>query len=330
MVSFTPMTPSTRHRPLTRRAFLGGAVGLAAATLAACTSSGSDNTTSTTETTPSTGPSGAPATGDPSRPQRVVALSTGHLDHLLVLGIVPVGLAVAKSTGTDVRGIPDYITERFGDSLDLSSIEIVGVRQSPDLEKIAQLHPDLILSNNRSEKAQLDQLRGIATVVTTNGGAEQWKDDLGIVGDALGLREKSDQLLADYEEQARTWASSRGDSPSVSLVRGRNTEYVLTGPLSLAGSVVADAGFTRPAGQDFTDTANHDLSLENTDQLEADHLFYAFEGGAEQVVDSASWKALSVVSRGDAHQVDIDPWFLNASLVAAERVLDDLKRMIGE
>ncbi|MGO3026277.1 ABC transporter substrate-binding protein [Corynebacterium variabile] len=312
--------PSFMHRPVTRRAFLGGTVGVAAvALLAACSGDEEDADDSP-----------ASSTDSDAQTTRVVALNTGHLDHLLLLGIVPVGLAVAKSANGDPSGIPDYIYDRFGESFDLDAIEQVGLRAEPDVEKIATLEPDLILSNDRADEALLTQLRGITTVVTTNGGSELWKEDLGILADAVGKREEADDLLAAYEKNASDWADNRGNDAVVSLVRGRNDEYILTGPSSLSGSVVEDAGLTRPDGQRFSDTANHDLSVENTDQLDADYLFYSFDGGAESLTDSASWRNLEVVKDGNAYAVDMDAWFLNASLVAAQYILDDLKARIGE
>ncbi|MDN6812823.1 MAG: ABC transporter substrate-binding protein [Corynebacterium variabile] len=312
--------PSFRHRPVTRRAFLGGTVGDAAvALLAACSGDEEDADDST-----------ASSTDSDAQTTRVVALNTGHLDHLLLLGIVPVGLAVAKSANGDPSGIPDYIYDRFGESFDLDAIEQVGLRAEPDVEKIATLEPDLILSNDRADEALLTQLRGITTVVTTNGGSELWKEDLGILADAVGKREEADDLLAAYEKNASDWADNRGNDAVVSLVRGRNDEYILTGPSSLSGSVVEDADLRRPDGQRFSDTANHDLSVENTDQLDADYLFYSFDGGAESLTDSASWRNLEVAKDGNAYAVDMDAWFLNASLVAAQYILDDLKDRIGE
>jgi iron complex transport system substrate-binding protein len=312
--------PSAMNRPVTRRAFLGGTVGVAALTLlAAC--SGDDDADNDAAT-------GA-SSDSGNQTTRIVALNTGHLDHLLLLGIVPVGLGVAKSANGDPSGIPDYIYDRFGDTYDLDAIEQVGLRSEPDVEKIATLEPDLILSNDRADEALLTQLRAITTVVTTNGGSELWKEDLGILADAVGKREDADGLLATYEKNASDWAEERGSGAVVSLVRGRNDEYILTGPSSLSGSVVEDAGLTRPDGQQFTDTANHDLSVENTDQLDADYLFYSFDGGAESLTGSVSWSSLEVVKDGHAYAVDMDAWFLNASLVAAEYVLDDLKHRIG-
>lgn len=325
---------SIMNRIVTRRAFLGGAVGVVAtAFLAACSGdsdgdSDGDNVGDSGDGASGTTP--APSTEAAGHPSRIVALNTGHLDHLLLLGIVPVGLAVAKSANGDPSGIPDYIYDRFGDTVDLDAIQQVGLRSAPDIERIATLNPDLILSNDRADEALLTQLRAITTVVTTNGGSELWKDDLSILADAVGKREEADELLGAYEKEASDWADRRGEAVTVSLVRGRGDEYILTGPRSLSGSVVEDAGLTRPEGQRFTDKANHDLSLENTDQLEADHLFYSFDGGADEVTRSASWRNLSVVKDGDAHPVDMDAWFLNASLIAAEYILAELKEKIGD
>jgi len=85
----------------------------------------------------------------------------------------------------------------------------------------------------------------------------------------------------------------------------------------------------RPASQQFTNKASKDISLENVDQLEADFLFSGFAGESGAITQTDTWKSLSVVQAGKSFEVAVDPWFLNASLVAAEYVLDDMKRLIG-
>ena len=141
------------RRPLSRRSLLLGAGGLgAAAALSAC---GADGTSA--------------QTGDDG-PKRVVALSTGHLDHCLALGTVPVGLAVVAPEASNSTGIPQFIRDAFGDKYDLDAIRIVGERMTPDPEKIAALKPDLILSNKRADKSLNEQLAKMAPTVLTAGG----------------------------------------------------------------------------------------------------------------------------------------------------------------
>lgn len=312
---------SVRSR-VTRRAFLGGTVGVAAAAFIAACSGDDDESGSTSEA--------ASVKPEEAKVGRVVALSTGHLDHCLAMGIVPVGLAVAVSDATDSRGIPQYIVDAFGDAYDLDSIEIVGQRMDPDLEKVASLQPDLILSNKRNAKDLNDKLEAIGPVVQTNGGSEWFKVDLGMVGDALGKREEADRLLADYEERARQWGEKRGTDDTIALVRSKGDRYKYFGTLALASIVAEDAGLTRPENQRFDDNASHDLSLENTDQLDADWLFYTFPGGSTELMDSGAWKSLRPVKEGKAFEVDVDPWFINASVVAANRVLDDMMKFMAD
>lgn len=83
--------------------------------------------------------------------QRIVALNTGQLDNLLLLGITPVGVAAAKNADL----IPQFLRDRFGDDMDLDSIADCGFRQDPDVEIIANLQPTLICANSRSDEALL-------------------------------------------------------------------------------------------------------------------------------------------------------------------------------
>ena len=111
---------------ISRRGFLGlvaaGAVA-SVGVLAAC-----GKTKSTNEAANTT----SEATGDT---QRVVALNTGQLDNLLMLGIVPVGVAAAK--GAEL--IPQFIKDKFGSQYDLDSIANCGLRQTPNVEAISKL-----------------------------------------------------------------------------------------------------------------------------------------------------------------------------------------------
>lgn len=309
---------AVRTSALTRRSLFAGATGLGSALLlSACSSSGKPSSEA------------AASSGGKDAPSRIIALSTGHLDHCLALGIVPVGLAVAVSDATNSSGVPDFLKEEFGNDLDLDAIEVVGERMNPDLEKIAELEPDLILSNKRAETKLEQELTGIAEVVKTNGGSENFKADLGIVAEALGQKTKGRTLLEDYEKRAREWGEARGTKESVSLVRSKGDQYLYFGRHSLASIVAEDSGLTRPKSQRFDDKPSRELSLEKVEMLDADWLFHAFPDGKASPTESELWKGLSVVEAGHAFAVDVDPWFLNASVVAANRVLDDMKELMG-
>ncbi|MDP9352451.1 MAG: ABC transporter substrate-binding protein, partial [Chloroflexota bacterium] len=90
----------------------------------------------------------------PANPQRVVALDTGELDAAMTLGVKPVG-AVEAIPG---EGFPSYLEGTEG-------IENVGTIEQPNLEKIAALKPDLILSSKLRHEVIYPQLSKIAPTV---------------------------------------------------------------------------------------------------------------------------------------------------------------------
>ena len=259
---------------------------------------------------------------------KIIALNTGQIDGLLALGITPVGMGVANAQASSSESIPQYIKDKFGDKYDLDSITIVGQRTQPDMEKIAALHPTLILANDRMSKDVLDQLKSIAPVVTGKGGAENWKDDFRTIADAVGKRDDAQRLIDDHEDAVAEWKKDRGTSPTVSLIRNKGTDYLMLGPLSLAGQVLKDGGCNRPTSQRFEDKVSHPISSENLDQLDADYLFYGFNAKGEKLTKDALWGNLDVVKNGHAVGVDPDPWFLNASVVAANYILDERKKTV--
>ena len=97
---------------------------------------------------------------------------------------------------------------------------------------------------------------------------------------------------------------------------------------SFGGSILADTGLARPAGQAFDDTSV-DISLETLDRAAGDWIFYGVQGRDSEITSSAVWTALPAVASGQAVAVYYDTWFLNAGPAAARSVLTDLQRALA-
>ena len=136
-------------------------------------------------------------------PERVVVLDTGELDAVLALGVTPVG---AVRTGVSDE-LPAYIEDA---GVDPTRIANVGTIAEPALEEIAALEPDLILSNAVRHADVYDQLSAIAPTVLAEAIGETWEDNLRLAGEALGLTDQAEQLLADYEERAAEVGAAAG------------------------------------------------------------------------------------------------------------------------
>ncbi|MFU9001251.1 iron-siderophore ABC transporter substrate-binding protein [Proteus sp. TSJ240517] len=86
-------------------------------------------------------------------PQRIIVLDWDLLEQILTLEVIPVG-------ATEIAGYNQWVARPIAPN----SIEEVGMRAEPNLEKIATLKPDLILASS-SQQDLLPVLETIAPVV---------------------------------------------------------------------------------------------------------------------------------------------------------------------
>ena len=183
-----------------------------------------------------------------------------------------------------------------------------------------------------------DQLSAIAPTVFAEAIGETWEDNLRLAGEALGLTDQAEQLLADYEERAAEVGAAEvgalyGDpaATEVSMVRFLDGSAVrLYGEGSFIGDVLGDVGFARPEVQRTAETFV-EVSPEQIDQADGDLLFsasYGDEGrtAAGQITSGGLWQGLSAVQQGRAFEVSDDRWFLAIGPLGAGLVLDDLER----
>ncbi len=271
------------------------------------------------------------ATTIEAAPTKVVIISTGQLDAMLTLGLCPIGSTAASGAEGPV---PQYLKDTFPEQLSaLEAITPVGSRSEPDLEAIGSLHPDLILTNISGKddaETLYKNLSAIAPTVTMRGTGQFWKVDFLLLADALGKREAAQKVLDDLTAQAKQAGSTLSAAGKVSLLRKNGEKLRVFGPISFAGSVLADMGLERPDTQQFTDDVSKELSAETLDQADGDWLFYGVQGGDEtELTSQVLWGSLKAVENGNAVEVDDDPFFLNAGPSAAQLVREQVAKAIS-
>ncbi|MFG1796547.1 ABC transporter substrate-binding protein [Nocardia sp. NPDC049149] len=269
----------------------------------------------------------------PKVPKRVVVLDTGELDSVTLVGIKPVG-AVIPHTKTK-GGFPAYLADKVGGVTD------VGPLLEPNLERIASLKPDLILSSKVRHDKIYDKLSGIAPTVFTENTGGTWKANLAVHGKALGLEKQVADALKAYEDRARALgdtikAKNNGAMPTASVVRFLAGPTRLYQSNSFSGVVLADIGLPRPASQVSTDPKKtmKDVSPEQIDQADADLIFVATiddpgktEKGA--VTTSPVWRDLPAVKNGKAIDVLDETWMSGIGVQAADTMLADVAKATG-
>jgi iron complex transport system substrate-binding protein len=258
----------------------------------------------------------------PEKPKRVVVLDTGELDDVLSLGVTPVGMT---TTGGE-QPVPTYLADQVAD------VASVGTLNELNLEAIAALKPDLILGSQLRADALYDQLSEIAPTVFSIRPGFPWKENLLLVGDALGLEDEAVAALNDYQDQVDELADSIEGDPTISLVRFMPTRLRLYGDKSLIGVILNDVGLSRPAEQQIDELAV-EISPETIDKAAGDVIFYTSYGapdatGETTVTAGAGWQALEAVKNGTAYRVNDDVWFLGLGPTGAGLILDDLEEYL--
>ncbi|WP_226002711.1 ABC transporter substrate-binding protein [Paenibacillus sp. BJ-4] len=128
--------------------------------------------------------------------KRVVVLEWTFTEDMVALGVQPIGNA-------DNAGYKQYVSSEA--ALD-SSVTDVGTRDEPNLEAIAALKPDLIISNVDGNAAIYDQLKAIAPTVEyslNNGKGYDYDKMVEIFNNiavALGKEDKAKQVLRELDQ----------------------------------------------------------------------------------------------------------------------------------
>ncbi|ANS27435.1 ABC transporter substrate-binding protein [Rhodococcus opacus] len=326
---------------LSRRRVVAGAVALAAAATFSITScSSSDDSAAASSTTSSTGQ--FPRTVDhfrgsteiPAAPQRIVALDNSFTDAVLLLEAPLVGYVDYREPG-----LPDYL----GSSRDefAAEAESVGKVSNASLEQIAALQPDLIISAEVRDAKNYGQLSAIAPTIFTETTGPTWKDNIRLVGTALGKEELAEQKIGAYEERAAAVGAEINDTasnPVISVVRfaGEPTARLYR-TTSFSGIVLSDAGLARPQSQG-PDPADPDnimqaISPELISGAEGDAIFVSTwqdpagksAEAAKPFLESPLWQTL----KGRKIDVDDARWMSPVSIQGAHLILDDLSDTFG-
>jgi iron complex transport system substrate-binding protein len=308
---------------VTRREFLIGAAGLLL--LPAGCGGGEGREGETTENT-RTIEHELGTTEVPMNPQRVVALEPFQLDNMLALDEKPLAILTADELFRN-DGFPSYLGDR------VEGIEKVGGSVGePNLESLAGLEPDLILSVPGNEGIHEELSRIVPTVAVGDATAEDWRTGFRRIAEPLGKRNRDEQVISEFDERMEEFKRRAGERLEVSLVNSWETGNLLYLSSSFAGRVVQEAGFTVVPEQEEVGTGEFfvEVSLERLDL--ADAVFFIEDVPGESLVreNQQLWSQLEAVQEGRVYEVSNEYWLASRGPIAANLILDDLGKHLLE
>lgn len=271
----------------------------------------------------------------PAPPVRVAALDASYVDAALALEAEVVAY-------TDYPGVPGRLPDYLGADAAAygRNAQSVGDLENPSLERIAALDPDLIVSAKVRHEQLHGQLSAIAPTVFSQTTGPTWKENIRLLGRALGRPELADRKIAEYEGRAKRVGDAvraqLGRNPTVSVVRFAGEPTVrLYSPTSFSGTVLTDAGFALNATATAVEPGDisADVSPERILDLDADRIFVTTwpddqgASAAQQAAIEANplWGRLG----GDIRHVEDLTWMAAVGLQGAHVILDDVATAFG-
>ena len=257
------------------------------------------------------------------RSPRVVTIDTGPLDAALALDIDPVG--------TIRYGSPTaYLGQRA------ENIPVIGQYNQPSIEGILRLNPHLILGSKSISASIYPQLLAIAPTVFVEGAGFdwKWKDNFKLFAQALGLSEKAEQLLSDYEMNVSTLKQSLNaelKDIKVSILVLTEEGIIAQTPRSFSCSILKEFGFSRICIQRNEDQVFVQISREDIESPDGDVIFLIYSphwdaGSAEELTNDPLLSNLNAVKNGLVCEVAGDVWSAGRGILAAQTILDDVDK----
>ncbi|MBV7438996.1 iron-siderophore ABC transporter substrate-binding protein [Aeromonas sp. sif2416] len=266
----------------------------------------------------------------PAQPKRIVVLSELDLDTALTLGVQPVGTVNGRGQAT----LPRYLLDKAG-----PDIAVVGDLDNPNLERLIDLEPDLILTN-QTKPELLSLLQEIAPTVVTGNWGQPWKEVFSRSAQVMNKEAEGKAFLALYDarlQQARTQlAAHQGERLSIVRWNPKGPSYMHGG--TFASSVVMEMGLARPPHQ-MGDKSPHSpaLSLESLNLLDADWLVIGTLSASGDAVDAMqqaeqtpAFQQLGAIKARRFGAVDGSLWTSTGGPQAALRVIEDVEQLMSK
>lgn len=269
----------------------------------------------------------------PENVERVVALEWSFVEDVLALGVQPVGVA-------DIEGYHGWVQIPVELSEDVVD---VGTRQAPNLEAIAALEPDLIITSQLRSAENYDELVTIAPTLLFTGYPEDMSHFEGMVNTfntiatALGREAEAEAVLDDMYGYFDTAAAALEDAGyagegfilAQGFIQSEAATFRLFTSNAMAVEILEQVGLSN----DWTDAPQQygftSIGIEGFAGIgDTNFFFIAQEEDRDFFYDSALWSTLPFVQNENAHWLGSDIWLFGGPL-SAKALVDTALGALG-
>ncbi|MFD3163469.1 ABC transporter substrate-binding protein [Herpetosiphon sp. NSE202] len=270
-------------------------------------------------------------------PQKVVVLEWVYVENLLALGVQPAGVA-------DIEGYNKWVDVPV--ELGPAAVD-VGTRGEANLETIASIKPDLIITLQYDAEKNYAQYSAIAPTLVFNAYPEsgdqytEMIETFNTIADVLGKTEEAKAVLSKmeqtYAEAKQTLAAAGFENAPYVLAQAYTSnsaaEIRLFTDNSMIAKLIAKTGLKNAwTDSTFQVYGFSTVGSEALAGLGDIHFMYVVADDDNPFASGAIkpfWDSLDFVKKGQAYPLGGDVWFFGGPLsaeVLAERVVKSLTK----
>ncbi|CQR46499.1 Fe(3+)-citrate-binding protein YfmC precursor [Paraliobacillus sp. PM-2] len=271
-------------------------------------------------------------------PERVVVLEWVYAEDLLALDLQPVGMAGIDNYHKWVNIQPE-LSEDVVD---------VGTRQEPNLEAIASLNPDVIITAGFRHEAIMDSLEGIAPTLAFNpypgeGEGNQYEEmttTFNKLAKLFNKQDKAEQVLGNmkntFAETEQTIADANINNKSFVLSQAfssdNNPVIRLFKDNAMAVQIMEQIGLENAYESEGFQLYGFDqVSVEVLQNFQDANFFYIVQESdnifTNQLADNPAWENLKFVKEGNTYPLPGDTWTFGGPL-SAEVFAEQVKELL--
>jgi ABC-type Fe3+-citrate transport system substrate-binding protein len=270
-------------------------------------------------------------------PTRIVALEFSFVDDLAAVGVKPVGIADDNDPNRIIPGVREKV----------AGYTSVGLRQTPNLETIASLHPDLIIADATRHANIYNQLKGIAPTIALDSLQQAYLPNLHaaiVVGQAAnkcGLM--TERVKQDKRVMARLAAavkkatkSTGGEKRKAMFAVVTSTLWNVHSSLAYTSSLLQALGIpsANVLARTKDNVGNPYLAMSEEDLLanNPDILFVAKQTATGTLYDKWStdplFPNLSAVKNHQVYLVNTNLWSKARGILAGEKIAQQMIHLL--
>ncbi|MDA7025406.1 ABC transporter substrate-binding protein [Bacillus sp. CLL-7-23] len=236
----------------------------------------------------------------------VITGSVESMEDAKLLDVHPVG---AMSFSGKFPPLFESITDKA---------EPVGEKTAPNLEKILELNPDVILASTKFPEKMVKKLEQTGKTIPVSHISSNWKENLNLLAELTGKEDKAKQIISDYEsdlKKAKLKLAKTAKNKKAIVVRIRKGNvFIYPKDVFFNSTLYGELGFTAPAEVKAAKTQEL-ISIEKLSEINPDYMFVQFAdnenadkpNALKDLEKNPIWKNISAVQKNHVFVNAVDP-----------------------